>query len=78
MIAAMAAAVSATSILRLVSARAGLSGNSALAEGVGLFGTGAGASATVPLEGAGFANGEGEAKRLMGVLLWDTFWRPIE
>jgi hypothetical protein len=43
MIAVMAAAVSATSTLRLVSDRTDLSGKSALGEGAGLLGIGEGA-----------------------------------
>jgi hypothetical protein len=80
----MAAAVSAASTFRLFSGRTGLSGKSALPEGVGLLeelgiGTGAGAAcAAGPLMATGFAKTGGEVITATGRLLAGTSWRPIE
>jgi len=80
MIAAMAAAVSAVSTLRLLSDRAVTSGKSALAERGGLLGvaTGAGAWIVGPLKATGFANIDGEDVTARGALFAGTFWRPTE
>jgi hypothetical protein len=79
MIAAMAAAVSAVSTLRLVSGAAGLSGNPALVEGVGpleAFGAGAGACAVGPIKATGCTNVDGDVMAGTGALLAGTLWRP--
>src|SRR5258707_11475998 len=78
MIAAMAAAVSAASTLRLLSCRTDLSGRSALAAGVGLLGGGTGAGAWIvgPLKATGFANTDSEDVTETGAS--GTFWRPTE
>jgi hypothetical protein len=81
--AAMAAAVSAASILRLVAGLTDLSGTSTLAEGVGgLVGregaTGAGACAAWLLNATGCANADGEVMAGTGTLLTGALWRPTE
>jgi hypothetical protein len=83
MIAAIAATVSAPSILRLMSGAAGLSGNSALVEGVGpleAFGAGAGAGACAagPIKATGCANADGDLMAATGALLTGALWRPTE
>jgi hypothetical protein len=76
MIAAMAAAVSATSTLRLASGRTGLSGDSALAEGVGPLDawTGAGVAKNGPPNATGFAVGAVATAGglLTGAPVWPT------
>jgi hypothetical protein len=76
----MAATVSAASTLRLLSCRTGLSGKSALTEGVGLLGvgTGAGAWAVGPLKATGFANADGDVMAATGALLTGAFWLPTK
>ena len=82
----MAAAVSATSTLRLVSGpRAELSGNPAFVEGVGPpeeLGTGAGVDgcAAGPLKATGCANEDGEVMIAgTGTLATEgALWRPTE
>jgi hypothetical protein len=72
MIAAMAAAVSAVSTLRLGSRPAGLSGNPALVEGVGpleVLGAGAGACAAGATKATGCANADGDVMTGTGALL---------
>jgi len=82
--AAMAAAVSAASTLRLVAGLTDLSGTSTLAEGVGaLIGredaTGAGAWAIGPLKATGCANADGELMiAWTGTLVTAALWRPTE
>ena len=84
MIAAMAAAVSPTSTLRLVSVQAGLSGNPALVEGVDpleALGAGAGADggcAAGPIKATGCANADGDAVAGTAALLTGALWRPAE
>jgi hypothetical protein len=83
MIAAMAAAVSAASTLRLVVGLTELSGKSTLAEGVGgpegwEGTTGAGACAAGLLNATGCANADGEVMAGMGTLLTGALWRPTE
>jgi hypothetical protein len=82
MIAAIAAAVTAASTLRLVSGAAGLPGKLALggvspADELGL-GTGAGACAAGPIRATGCANADGEVMAAMGALLAGALWRPTE
>jgi hypothetical protein len=79
----MAAAVSAASTLRLLSSRTGLSGKSALVEGVGLLeelriGSAAGICTPGLAKATGFANTDGEDVTATGALLTGTFWRPTE
>jgi hypothetical protein len=85
MIAAMAAAVRTVSTLRLVSGAAGLSGNPALVEGVGLLealalGAGAGVDACAgwPIKATGCANADGDVMAGTGALLTGALWRPTE
>jgi hypothetical protein len=84
MIAAMVAAVSATSTLRVLSGPVGLSGRLALVDGVGLLeglgvGIAAGDRATGPLKATGFAKPDAEGVvTATGTLLAGTFWRPTE
>jgi hypothetical protein len=83
MIAAIAAAVSAASISRLVSGLAGLSGKLALVEDTGPvddagLGTGAGACTAGPIKATGWANADGEVIAATGALLAGAFWRPTE
>jgi hypothetical protein len=82
MIAAIAAAVSPASTLRLVSGAAGLSGNPALVEGVGPLEalgveTGAGACAG-PIKAIGCANADDDVMAGTGALLTGALWRPTE
>jgi hypothetical protein len=81
--AAMAAAVSAASTLRLVAGLTDWSGTSTLAEGVGALiredATGAGAWAIGPLKATGCANADGELMiAWTGTLLTGALWRPTE
>jgi hypothetical protein len=83
MIAAMAAAVSAASTLRLVAGLTDLSATSTLAEGVGgLVGredvAGAGACNAGLLNATGCANADGEVMAGTGTLLTGALWRPTE
>jgi hypothetical protein len=83
MIAAMAAAVSAASTLRLVSGPAALSGRLVLVEDPGPLdelgiGTGAGACAAGLLKATGFAKTDGEVITATGTLLAGALWRPTE
>jgi hypothetical protein len=80
----MAAAVSATSAVRLASGRARLSGNSALVEGAGSpeagrVGTGPDACAAGPLKATGRATAACEVSwGGTGALLAGALWRPTE
>ena len=84
MIAAMAAAVSPASTLRLVSGPAGLSGKLALGaeagplEAVGVR-AGVDGCAAGPLKATGCANADGEVMMAgTGALLKGALWRPTE
>jgi hypothetical protein len=83
MIAAMAAAVSATSTLRLFSGPTGLSGKLALAGGVALLeglgeGIAAGDCPAGPPKTTGLAKTGGEVITATGRLLAGGLWRPTE
>jgi hypothetical protein len=83
MIAAMAAAVSAVSALRLASGPAGLSGELALVEGVGpleVLGAGAGVGGCTagPIKATGCASADGDVMAGTGALLAGALWRPTE
>jgi hypothetical protein len=83
MIAAMAAAVSPTSTLRLASGLTDLSGTSTLAEGVGgLVGredvAGVDGCAAGPIKATGFTKADGEVVAATGALPTGALWRPTE
>ena len=83
MIAAMAAAVSAASTLRLVSGPVGLSGKLALVEASAPLdeaerGTGAGACVAGPIKATGCAKADGDVMAGTGALLTGALWRPTE
>jgi hypothetical protein len=77
MIAAMAAAVSAASILRLLSCGIGLSGRTTFKGGGGLLGAGTGAVARAvgPVKVTGFATTDSGAAV---IVIGGAFWRPTE
>jgi hypothetical protein len=83
MIAAIAAAVSATSALRLVSGPVGLSGELALVDEPGpldeaALGSGAGACAGWPIKATGCANADGDVMAGTGALFTGALWRPTK
>ena len=80
MIAAMAAAVSTASTLRLLSEGTGASGRLALADGGRLLGVGTDAAACAAglLVGTGFAKPGGELMTPTGTRLTGVGWRPTE